>query len=327
MSYKFEFGSEGNFIDVTDLVYTKLLNSNMIEFKNINYNNLFGDPCYNIKKVLKITNTNDYSTYITEDHDFVLDLNIKINENDLDVIKQNIINETINYDEQPIYGIYFICCMGNYLEIVEEQINIILNSKLYHNSKEIICFICLYNKKDIILNNLLSKYSKFRLITTPLNLYEKYAINNYKNYIPEINSKYYIYYFHTKAVKYDKNHFNYKIRKILDFYTLNKYELSLKLLKYYDAVGVSLSRYPKMHFSGNFWWSTSEHVNKLSNVSDKYFAPEMYICSNPTGNYISLSQTTSDANLNNHILLNDKDIVNNLTTTFLENKSGINIDC
>jgi len=205
---------------------------------------------------------------------------------------------------RPIYGIYFISCRENYLNIVNEQLQVMSESSLYKNIKNLLIFICLYDDDSSVkLQQVFHKYDtdkKFILITTPLNLYEKFAINTYKSYIPD--ESYYVFYFHTKSGN--------NIRQILNFYTLSKFNISLDLLKEYDCVGCSLSLHPLLHFSGNFWWSKSEHTNKLKmTIDDKYLSPEMYICSHEQGKYISLSLTTNYTELDSHVNLTDQDIL------------------
>ena len=224
--------------------------------------------------------------------------------------------------EKNIYGVYFICCMGNYLNIVEEQLELLHSSGLYNRIKKLIIFVCLFDKNsNIELIQILNKYDpngkKFIDVKTPLNLYEKFAINNYKSYIEEMD--YYIFYFHTKGICNDEKKKIPNIRKTLNFYTIQKFEISLKLLKHYDAVGCSLSLFPKKHFSGNFWWSKSEHTNKLSNINDFYLSPEMYICSIDEGKYISLNQKTNSTFTENHIYKNDEDILSEITETCINN--------
>ena len=90
-----------------------------------------------------------------------------------------------------IYGIYFICCINNYLEIVKEQLSI-LNKGLLARTTKIIIFITMYNKDTCLeLDELLNNSEKFILVKSPDNLYEKYAINNYKNYIT-LDEDYYL---------------------------------------------------------------------------------------------------------------------------------------
>jgi len=300
-------------------------NSNSIELNNILYNSVFGDPCVNNIKHLKITNIySNKSIYLTENSSFKLELNSNLLTMDtlvddivdrelLTSIKKDILDQKI--EEIPIYGVYFICCIGNYLDVVEEQINCVVNSGLYNASKEILCFVCLYKENNGLVN-LFSEYPKFRLITSKLNLYEKFAINNYKEQIKEDSHYYYyyyVYYFHTKGVTHSNDSIFSKRRRILNFYILQNYKLILKLLKFYNTVGVNLFKYPKMHYSGNFWWATSSYLEQLKDINSKYLAPEMYICSLPSNKNISLSQDAHDGDVDKHICLREINIVDNLS--------------
>lgn len=69
-----------------------------------------------------------------------------------------------------------------------------------------------------------------------------------------------------------------------------------------DAAGVDYSTWPTYHFSGNFWWSKSSHINTLVNPEDLPAIPqffeeydkkhrhrcEMWICSNHQHQYAEL---------------------------------------
>jgi hypothetical protein len=220
-----------------------------------------------------------------------------------------------------IYGIYFICCINNYLEVVEEQLSI-LNEGLLQNTKQLIIFITNYTHTSIELDNIISKYNidnaKFILVTSSENVYEKFAINNYKKYI--VDDDYYLYYFHTKGLKNKEdplmNVFSSR-RQILNYYTLKMYNINIQLLENYDVVGCSLHLYPKKHFSGNFWWSKSSYVNLLRNINDKYLSPEMYILSNDACKYISLSNNTNNILYEDFTFHDHSTIEKNITTDFI----------
>ena len=241
-----------------------------------------------------------------------------------DVVRASILGDPLPYvlktifvEIPPIYGLYFISCIGNYLNIVNEQLEILVNSDLYKETRNILLFICSYDN-NIKLNYIINKYDidkKCIVVTNHENAYEKFAINNYKSYIKD--DVYYLYYFHTKGVTRQQPIFHNR-RKILNFYTLKKYKLNLKLLQNYDAIGCSLTQSPKLHFSGNFWWSKSEHLNTLPiTIGDEYLDPEMYICSNPNSRYISLSQTTNEGRLIKEMKRSDKEILNAITSNKL----------
>ena len=240
--------------------------------------------------------------------------------------------ETHIQNISSIYGVYFICCIGDYKNIVKEQMECVVSSGLFEKVRTIFVFICQYNEEVM---DILQEYiSKLHIISTPSNLYEKFAINNFRSYLPDDNP-YYLFYFHSKAVTNSLNNINHIIRKNLNYFILQKHNLCLYWLeKSYDAVGTQLTKYPHLHFSGNFWWASSNHLQKINpTINDDYYAPEMYICSNPDGRYISLCQNTNTNNwgfnenvgTNNffnkqHFLtLTDKEILTQSTSTPINN--------
>lgn len=230
-----------------------------------------------------------------------------------DIIKQNILFNLKNnfFIKRPIYGVYYICCLNNYYEIVQDQLLRLVNSCLYDNSYKIICFVC--NQSNECLK-LLKQYEKIQIIATDENLYEKFAINNYKKYID--HNQYYLYYIHTKGITRTEQCFT-DWRNLCNYITINKWKLSIELLYYYDCVGINLKNFPKKHFSGNFWWSKSEHLNKLNDINDGYLSPEMYILSYYRTNYVSLFESNVihcmiPYNISNYINKLDDDFINNI---------------
>jgi len=234
--------------------------------------------------------------------------------------------------DKNIYGLYFICCINNYLEVVEEQLYI-LSQGLLNLTKKLILFITLYDNNNLKLNELINKFNKdnkFIFVTTEDNLYEKFAINNYKKYIDD--DDYYIYYFHTKGLKlYNDPLINVftSRRRLLNYYTLEKFNVNLKLLEDYDAVGCSLSLYPKKHFSGNFWWSKSSYLIKLTDINENYLSPEMYILSDDNCKFISLANDTNNIMFENYNFKDENEILNNITTELivLESHKDLIIYC
>lgn len=191
----------------------------------------------------------------------------------------------------PIYGVYFICCVGAYKEIVAEQLETVQRSGLLAKTTKIICFICLYDPE---IDAVLAPYvDKLKIITTTENLYERFALSNFRDHVPPRH--YYVYYFHSKGVSHEPGSVYHERRRNLDYFILEKHEACLFWLDHgYDAVGASLSLYPTLHFSGNFWWAASRHMERLPReIGDAYLAPEMHVCSVPDGRYISVSQETN----------------------------------
>jgi len=214
-----------------------------------------------------------------------------------------------------IYGVYFICCLGNYLEIVAEQMDTLRRSGLLRKAESVLCFICLYNEE--VLQVLEPYLSKLKIISTSENLYERFALDNFRAHIPT-NEPYYLFYFHTKGVSRDSERMKefHERRKNLDFFVLERHEVCLFWLdQNYDAVGTAMSLYPALHFSGNFWWTRSSHLDRLSPtiISASYLAPEMYVCSFPGGKYISVCQSTNDLPHTHYVGMTNRDILKQST--------------
>ena len=89
------------------------------------------------------------------------------------------------------------------------------------------------------------------------------------------------------------------------------YDKCINELQNYDAVGVNLNLVPEKyihnattqnfnnsyHYSGNFWWSKSSYIKKLtSKIGDKYLDPELWIGSNDRlpKKFLSLWQSNID---------------------------------
>jgi hypothetical protein len=178
---------------------------------------------------------------------------------------------------------------------------------------------------------LLKKYDKFQIISTNKNLYEKFSINNYKNYIQSSNYK--LFYIHSKTVTKTEECFN-DWRFLCEYFTIDKWRLNVELLNYYDAVGTNLKNYPKKHYSGNFWWSKSEHLNKLTNINDGYLSPEMYVLSYMKTNYVSLYQSCvhhGNTKYDKSIYINktNEELINNICIIpdYNNGDKGCIVDC
>jgi len=286
--------------------------------KNLSLQNsiIFDENC-NQKWLIGNVFENDYRHFLSL-HNCEYDLtkqDIEECKYRFDLIKKKIIYNLKKsfVKTKPIYGVYFICCIGNYLNILLNQLNNLIKSGLYDQTNRILCFVCCKQEQCI---DILKKYDKIEIISTVNNEYEQFAINNYKKYITDIN--YDLFYIHTKGVsRKDEICYN-NWRMICGYFTINKWKLNIELLNYYDCVGINLKNYPKKHFSGNFWWAKSEHLNKLQSINDGYLSPEMYVLSYIKTNCISLHQT----NVNHcntpyppekYIFQTDDEIINNIT--------------
>eukprot|EP01039_Chlorochromonas_danica_P002176 gene2176-2374_t len=69
-----------------------------------------------------------------------------------------------------------------------------------------------------------------------------------------------ILYFHNKG-SFHPTPENRQLRQVLDCFVLSPDCLSV--LDDYDTCGMRFTPLPYLHYSGNFWWSTCNHINKL----------------------------------------------------------------
>lgn len=221
--------------------------------------------------------------------------------------------------KKTIYGVYFVCCKGNYKKIIEEQMGSIQKSGLLDKTTVLLVFICNF---DIAVMKLFRRFkTKIRFIVTKENLYEKFALQNYRYYVDN-KKPYYLYYFHTKGVSHSLQETTFhEIRRNLDYFILEKHEICIHWLdRGYDAVGVALSLFPTLHFSGNFWWAKSSHLERLpADIRPTYYAPEMYICSHPNGKYMSICQHTNRRPKSVLAKIPDENILQQSTTIPLYN--------
>ena len=194
----------------------------------------------------------------------------------------------------PIYVYFHICCINNWEEIVSRLFFKLRNSGLYNIVTAIKCVVLgNYNncilfadpKVDIVYHSL------------DLSLHEKQSINILYNDCVKTTEEFHVLYLHSKGVK----HFNnLKTEKnvsdwtdYLAYFNIYQYNLCLSMLSNCDAVSVNLQQsvddHIPLHYSGNFWWSKSSHICKLTLIHDtNYYSPEFWITSFTSGVYESL---------------------------------------
>ena len=52
------------------------------------------------------------------------------------------------------------------------------------------------------------------------------------------------------------------------YFVVDKCDTCLELLDSYDTVGCNYTDKPHKHYSGNFWWATSNYIKLLKNIPD-----------------------------------------------------------
>ena len=193
---------------------------------------------------------------------------------------------------KDIYIYIHVCCINNWKDVFSLLYLSIKNSGLYTIVKGIKCNILSTNEADILFFNQLND-SKLEIlgVNNNLNLYETPTINLL--YEHALKEDFYVLYIHTKGVKHNNTNLNVSDWvNYLIYFNIDKYDTCIQNLAEYDAVGVNLNlgdTHTPMHYSGNFWWSTSDYIKKLQKcVYTRYISPEVWLTEKRIGKYVSL---------------------------------------
>jgi hypothetical protein len=187
------------------------------------------------------------------------------------------------------YVYFHICRINNWKEIVETLWSDLRASGLYDKVNEIRAVVVGPNRdtppaffSDPKFRLLLESADPSNFERTTLNLLYSHSLENSENF--------HVLYIHSKGVTHNSTNpavtdwTNY-----LTHFNMYKYEDCIRELENYDVVGVNLSLRPKVHFSGNFWWSTASHIQTLGICNDPtYNGPEFWITKKENGLYKSL---------------------------------------
>lgn len=161
--------------------------------------------------------------------------------------------------QQKQNNIFFhIATIGNYQEVVDELVNLISKITLFSN-----IFVGIVGDGYV---NLPNNY-KILYRNSNLQSWEFPTLACIKDYCKNRNCN--ILYIHTKGVsaipqlKEAANDW----RQYMSYFCIEKADKCINFLKEYDIVGVEWAVDPVPHFCGNFWWATSQYINKLPEIS------------------------------------------------------------
>jgi hypothetical protein len=160
--------------------------------------------------------------------------------------------------------------VNDYKVIVQDQMTKLFTSGLYDECEMIYVGINYHNIDEVDwFKSLLLNYSKFKVIVHPTNDGEFDTIKLLTNYCK--NNNCYVMYFHTKGVGNKEFDVNSTLwRMSMDYNIIYRFkECVRKLDNGVDAVGCNVRYNTHVgyhpHFSGNYWWTTSDHIKTLNN--------------------------------------------------------------
>jgi len=105
-----------------------------------------------------------------------------------------------------------------------------------------------------------------------------------------------ILYLHTKGVSYNEFSNVEDWKNYMLYFLVNKQKECVSLLNNFDTVGVNYQRKPHIHWSGNYWWATANHITSLNTdkLINKADAEWWIFSDNDNVKYHSLFNTNID---------------------------------
>lgn len=175
------------------------------------------------------------------------------------------------------------------LEIIKEQVNKIISSKIYDRLNKIYCCLSGNDQKvyNLAIDYIESLPCKFKLEKVRFNdkSYERMTFGVMKTLVKE--DSYYLY-LHSKGVRHihtDIYENRSDWRRCMEYFLVEHAEKCVeKLNEGHTTVGILYSHSPKPHYSGNFWWATGKYLIDLfqnGTMTDDYLGPEMFPLSIP----------------------------------------------
>lgn len=181
--------------------------------------------------------------------------------------------------------------VGNYQQVFDEMLKLFDISNIWSELDSV--FINIAGE----LNINIPKLSKINIFNKRSDLrdFEFSTVNLIKDFSQIHNSN--ILYLHLKGVTAPDNLCVRDHKDYMFYFNILQHKSCIKFLNEYDAIGVDLSDDPVKHYSGNIWWSKTEHIKKLPYPKDlplilsERHKCEFWICSRKEGKYKSLHQS------------------------------------
>ena len=213
---------------------------------------------------------------------------------------------------RPIIGFWHICLIGNWKQVVDEQLNELLQYGLIEACQSIQIGVLGPEDQLNLLLGKIKKHSKLsvKFYHRDITQYEFPTLFLLKEEC-HVN-EFFGFYFHTKGVSYNGHPGGTHWRQYMSYYNLEKWRDCIARLKQgYNLCGVKLMVRPPekeatpghwpTHYSGNFFHFRSEYIEtcpEISTVNHKNrFESEFWVCSGKNINPISLCDKMIDYNV------------------------------
>lgn len=175
-------------------------------------------------------------------------------------------------------GYIHVCQKDGWERSFEMILNEVKRSGLYDKTDEIRCVIV--NDIDRPYYDEAFEDAKIKLLYAgESQKYERPALLHMRGQSEKEYCNYW--YTHTKGLRWfntPKENNVVDWINLLIYWNITKWEEAISNLKTHDVYGCNFTETPAPHFSGNFWWATSEYVRKLpAFIASGYNDPEFWL--------------------------------------------------
>jgi hypothetical protein len=176
-----------------------------------------------------------------------------------------------------IIGYIHVCQRGDWRRSFSLLINAVKNSQLYDNVN--IIRIGVVNDVGAVMEDPLLKDAKFEVLYLGASAqYERPTLLHMRAQAENDPVDTVYFYLHTKGIKHFGTN---KERNVIGwinlmlYWNIVRWRYATEILKTYNIYGCD---YLINHFSGNFWWATAKHIQKLpKTIASYYVAPEFWV--------------------------------------------------
>ena len=189
----------------------------------------------------------------------------------------------VYFSPTNIIGYMHVCQKDKWTKSYDMLMSSIKKYGLYDKMKEL--RIGVVNDSGVLIPDERLNDPKIKIIYVGTNVeYERPTLLHMKHSKDGDDTMYF--YLHTKGIR----HFGTKnedavLKWINDllYWNIQLWRNAVFKLSKYETYGCN---YKNIHYSGNFWWATKKHINKLpSTIPDYYTAPEDWILVNKDNMY------------------------------------------
>lgn len=164
-----------------------------------------------------------------------------------------------------VFGFWHIATMGNWRDVIQDQLLKLTASGLLERADRIFVGIC-----GPEIDEIRFAHPKLELVFKDhsLNRAEAPTLEKLHDFSRGRDGA--VFYIHTKGVSREPHEQSRMTdwHRLMEYFNITRFQDCIEHLCYYDVCGVNWHDWPYPHFSGNFWWANSEYVAGLPPLSD-----------------------------------------------------------